>query len=90
MVGQNKGENCAMNKILIIDDDRELCALIKHSVQSEHIEADFCNTGKEGLQKYVHQHNNNLLYEVSRPTSRRPLLMSYIPYRTSIESIIVL
>ena len=22
-----------MNKILIIDDDRELCALIKHSVQ---------------------------------------------------------
>ena len=31
-----------MNKILIIDDDRELCALIKRSVQSEHIEADFC------------------------------------------------
>ena len=40
-----------MNKILIIDDDRELCALIKRSVQAEHIEADFCNTGKEGLQK---------------------------------------
>ena len=40
-----------MNKILIIDDDRELCALIKCSVQAENIEADFCNTGKEGLQK---------------------------------------
>ena len=40
-----------MNKILIIDDDRELCALIKRSVQAENIEADFCNTGKEGLQK---------------------------------------
>ena len=38
-----------MNKILIIDDDRELCALIKRSVQSEHIEADFCNTGKKDL-----------------------------------------
>ena len=38
-----------MNKILIIDDDRELYALIKRSVQSEHIEADFCNTGKEGF-----------------------------------------
>ena len=25
-----------MNKILIIDDDRELCALIKRSVQTEH------------------------------------------------------
>ena len=33
-----------MNKILIIDDDRELCALIKRSVQAENIEADFCNT----------------------------------------------
>ena len=44
-----------MNKILIIDDDRELCALIKRSVQSEHIEADFCNTGKEGLQKLKEQ-----------------------------------
>ena len=39
-----------MNKVLIIDDDKELCALIKRSVLSEDIEADFCNTGKEGLQ----------------------------------------
>ena len=32
-----------MNRILIIDDDRELCALIKRSVHNpEHIEADFC------------------------------------------------
>ena len=44
-----------MNKILIIDDDRELCALIKRSVQAENIEADFCNTGKEGLQKDVYK-----------------------------------
>lgn len=40
-----------MNKVLIIDDDKELCALIKRSVLSEDIEADFCNTGKEGLTK---------------------------------------
>ena len=33
------------------DDDRELCALIKRSVHTENIAADFCNTGKEGLQK---------------------------------------
>lgn len=39
-----------MNKILIIDDDKELCALIKRSVQAENIEADFCNTGKYSLQ----------------------------------------
>ena len=36
-----------MNKILIIDDDRELCALIKRSVQAENIEADFCNRSEE-------------------------------------------
>ena len=35
-----------MNKVLIIDDDKELCALIKRSVLSEDIEADFCNTGE--------------------------------------------
>ena len=44
-----------MNRILIIDDDRELCALIKRSVQTENIAADFCNTGKEGLQKLKEQ-----------------------------------
>lgn len=36
-----------MNKILIIDDDIELCTLIKRSVLSEQIDADFCNTGKD-------------------------------------------
>lgn len=30
-----------MNSILIIDDDKELCALIKRSVLSENIGADF-------------------------------------------------
>ena len=38
-----------MNRILIIDDDRELCALIKRSVLTENIEADFCHSGREGL-----------------------------------------
>ena len=45
-----------MNKVLIIDDDKELCTLIKRSIQSERIDADFCNTGKEGLR------NISLLY----------------------------
>ncbi len=56
-----------MNKILIIDDDRELCALIKHSVQSEHIEADFCNTGKEGLQKLKEQEYQLVVLDVMMP-----------------------
>ena len=38
-----------MNKILIIDDDKELCELIKQSVLQESIEADCCYSGKSGL-----------------------------------------
>ena len=67
MVGQNKGENYAMNKILIIDDDRELCALIKRSVQSENIEADFCTAGKEGLQKLKEQEYQLVVLDVMMP-----------------------
>lgn len=40
-----------MNKILIIDDDKELCALIKQSVLTENIDADYCYFGKAGLEK---------------------------------------
>jgi len=64
-----------MNKILIIDDDRELCALIKRSVQSEHIEADFCNTGKEGLQKLKEQEYQLVVLDVIRKENSLPILM---------------
>lgn len=37
------------NRILIIDDDKELCALLQKNVQAEDIEADYCYSGKEGL-----------------------------------------
>ena len=40
-----------MNRILVIDDDKELCALIKKSILTENIEADCCNNGKDGLEK---------------------------------------
>lgn len=40
-----------MNRILIIDDDKELCDLIKKSVMSESIESDCCYSGKSGLEK---------------------------------------
>lgn len=56
-----------MNRILIIDDDRELCALIKHSVQSENIEADFCNSGKEGLKKLKEQEYQLIVLDVMMP-----------------------
>lgn len=54
-----------MNKVLIIDDDKELCALIKRSVLSEDIEADFCNTGKEGLQKLKEREYQLVILDVT-------------------------
>lgn len=37
-------------RILIIDDDKELCALLKRSAETEGIRADLCHTGREGLE----------------------------------------
>lgn len=56
-----------MNKILIIDDDRELCILIKQSVLSEQIDADFCNTGKEGVQQLTKQEYQLVILDVMMP-----------------------
>ena len=56
-----------MNKVLIIDDDKELCALIKRSVLSEDIEADVCNTGKEGLQKLKEKEYQLVILDVMMP-----------------------
>ena len=56
-----------MNKVLIIDDDKELCVLIKRSVLSEDIEADFCNTGKEGLQKLKEKEYQLVILGVMMP-----------------------
>ena len=63
----NKERSYTMNKVLIIDDDKELCALIKRSVLSEDIEADFCNTGKEGLQKLKEREYQLVILDVMMP-----------------------
>lgn len=56
-----------MNKILIIDDDKELCTLIKCSILPENIEADFCNTGKNGLQKLKKHEYQLVVLDVMMP-----------------------
>lgn len=55
------------NRILIIDDDRELCTLIKRSVEMERIEADFCNSGREGLQKLKEERYQLVILDVMMP-----------------------
>lgn len=54
-------------KVLIIDDDRELCVLIKRSVLSENIEADFCTSGKEGLKKLKEKDYQLVILDVMMP-----------------------
>lgn len=68
MTGEPKKErNNEMNKILIIDDDIELCTLIKRSVLSEQIDADFCNTGKAGVQQLKKHEYQLVILDVMMP-----------------------
>ena len=56
-----------MHRVLIIDDDRELCLLIKKSILSEEIEADCCSTGKEGLAKLKERDYQLVILDVMMP-----------------------
>ena len=56
-----------MNRILIIDDDRELCALIQRSVSRENIEADCCASGTDGLTKLKENGYQLVVLDVMMP-----------------------
>lgn len=56
-----------MNRILIIDDDKELCALIKKSVLQERIEADCCYSGKSGLLQLREKEYQLVILDVMMP-----------------------
>ena len=56
-----------MNKILIIDDDKELCELIKRSILHEDIEADCCYSGKSGLEMLVKNEYQLVILDVMMP-----------------------
>ncbi len=56
-----------MNEILIIDDDKQLCALIKRSVLQEGIEADCCYSGKSGLLQLKEKEYQLVILDVMMP-----------------------
>jgi len=56
-----------MNRILIIDDDKELCDLIKKSIIQENIEADCCYCGKLGLKKLKETDYQLVILDVIMP-----------------------
>lgn len=39
-----------MQRILMVDDDKELCAIVKQSVLQENIETDYCHSGVSGVE----------------------------------------
>lgn len=56
-----------MNRVLIIDDDKELCVLIKQSILQEHIESDYCYSGKSGLTKLKENSYQLVILDVMMP-----------------------
>ena len=56
-----------MNKILMIDDDKELCALIQKSVLQENIETDCCYSGKDGLIKLKENKYQLVILDIMMP-----------------------
>lgn len=56
-----------MNRILIIDDDKELCTLIKQSILRECIEADCCYSGKSGLLQLKEKEYQLVILDVMMP-----------------------
>lgn len=49
------------NRVLVIDDDIELCLLIKKCIIQESLEADIVHTGNAGLLKVTEQHDEYCL-----------------------------
>lgn len=56
-----------MNKVLIIDDDKELCALIKRSIRKEDMEADCCYFGEDGVEKLKSDDYQLVILDVMMP-----------------------
>lgn len=56
-----------MKKILVIDDDIELCALIRRLVLKENIDADCCYSGKEGLENLNHSEYQLIILDIMLP-----------------------
>lgn len=54
-------------KILVIDDDKELCALIKQSVAVESIDADHCYSGADGMAMLQKNDYQLILLDVMMP-----------------------
>lgn len=55
------------NRILIIDDDKDLCTLLKKSITIEQIQADCCYSGKNGIEALTKQNYQLVVLDVMMP-----------------------
>jgi two-component system, OmpR family, response regulator CpxR len=53
--------------ILVIDDDRELAALLQRVFEREGLQAEFCHDGRKGLDKALHGSYDLLVLDVMLP-----------------------
>jgi DNA-binding response OmpR family regulator len=53
--------------ILIVDDDQDLCRLLKKCVGRENIDAVICHTGKEGLEAILHTEFQLIVLDIMMP-----------------------
>ena len=56
-----------MNKVLVVDDDRELCALIRRAVSQEDMDADCCHSGRTGLEMLKENEYQLVVLDVMMP-----------------------
>ena len=56
-----------MYKILIVDDDKELCNLIKQSLIHEEIDADYCYSGTSALKKLEEFDYQTIILDIMMP-----------------------
>ncbi len=56
-----------MTKVLIIDDDTDLCALLKQQIQAEQMQVDCRHTGREGLAAFSKDSYQLVVLDVMMP-----------------------
>lgn len=56
-----------MNRILIIDDDKDLCHLLKHELENENYSVTICHDGQQGLDKFKNQGYQLVILDIMLP-----------------------
>src|SRR5258706_8235935 len=67
MTTQTQDETAGRTRVLIIDDDRKLCRLIRDYLEPMGYETEMAHTGPEGLEKALNQNFHALILDVMLP-----------------------